>query len=125
MSTAALATVENAKLAKLIRLALISDEAGEILGAIAAVRRMLAASNLDAHWLADIIERGASPSAPSISPNAQGDDRSSIWWCWHHRDRLSPKEARFVETSTRWRGTISDRQRQWLRDICDKLAEAA
>jgi hypothetical protein len=125
MTGTALATVETDRLAKLIRLIFGTDQDGEIVAAVGAVKRLLAASDLDAHWLADIVERGTSPSAPSISPVAQGDDRSLVWFAWHRRDRLSVKEAAFVESLTRWRGTISDRQRVWLHDICDRLAEAA
>jgi hypothetical protein len=121
MSTAA-ASIETSKLAKLLRLIFGSDRDGEI---VAAVKRLLAASDLDAHWLAEIVERGTSPSAPSISPDAQGDDRSLVWFAWHRRDRLSVREAAFIESLTRWRGTISERQRVWLHDIVDRLAEVA
>jgi hypothetical protein len=115
----------SAKIAKLLRLALIAGMDGEILAAVSALKRSLASAGLDAHYVVDAFERGASPSAPSISPDVAGDDRSSIRWCWHHRDRLTRKEAAFIESLTRWRGTISERQRVWLRDICDKLAEVA
>jgi hypothetical protein len=124
MSTA-LATIETDRLAKLIRLIFGSDQDGEIVAAVAAAKRLLAASDLDAHWLADIVERGTSQVAPSISPDAQGDDRSLVWFAFHRRDRLTQKEAAFVESLTRWRGTISERQRVWLRDIVDRLAEVA
>jgi hypothetical protein len=130
MSTSALASCAGAKsesqrFGKLLRLALVADQDGEIIGAVCALKRALAAAGLDPHYIVDAFERGTSQAAPSISPDEQGDDRSTVWWCWHRRGRLSRKEAAFIETLTRWRGTISARQRQWLRDIVDKLAEAA
>jgi hypothetical protein len=125
VSPAGLPTVRPNSIPEILRLLLISDIDGEVLAARAALRRVLSAAGLDPHHIVDAYERGASPSAPSISPDVAGDDRSRIWFAWHHRNRLSPKEAAFIETLTRWRGTISARQSQWLRDICDKLAEAA
>jgi hypothetical protein len=110
---------ENLRLAKLLRLALVADRDGEGLGAIHALRRALASSGLDAFL------RGAQPDTPSISTDTLGDDKSLVWFAWHRRDRLSVKEASFIESLKDWRGTISERQRVWLRDICDKLAEAA
>jgi hypothetical protein len=112
---------ENLRLAKLLRLALVADHDGEAIGALHALKRTLCSAGLDPHFVADAFLRGAQPDTPSISPDAEGDDRSLV----HRRDRLTPKEAAFVESLTRWRGTISERQRVWLRDICDKLAEVA
>lgn len=117
--------VETSRVAKLLRLALIADHDGEALGALTALKRSLASVGLDAHYLVDAFERGAAQVAPSISPDVGGDDRSVVWFAWHRRDRPSMKEAAFIESLTRWRGTISERQRVWLRDICDKLAEVA
>jgi len=131
MSPSALASCagapsDNLRLAKLLRLALVADHDGEIIGAVCALKRALASAGLDPHHIVDAFERGTSQVAPSISPaDVAGDDRSLVWFAWHRRDRLSVKEAAFVESLTRWRGTISDRQRVWLHDICDRLAEAA
>jgi hypothetical protein len=124
MTTAALAATETDRLAKLLRLIFGSDQPGEITAAVAAVRRLLAASDLDHHWLADRL--AAQPIAvPAERREPDEDDHSLAWWCFHRRDHLPPKERRFIESLTRWRGTISDRQRVWLHDICDRLAEAA
>jgi hypothetical protein len=120
--------IETGKLAKLIRLIFGSDQPGEITAAVAAVKRLLAASDLDAHWLADVVERGAVPIAVPVAADPcpwNDDDMSLVWFAWHRRDRLTPKEASFVERLTRWRGTISDRQRRWLRDIADRLSAVA
>jgi hypothetical protein len=121
----ALATTVVDRLAKLVRLALISDEAGEILGAIAALRRMLVAPGLDGHWLADVVERGTKSIAVPLAAEHDESDTSLVWWAWHRRDRLTPKEASFIEALTRWRGPISERQAQWLHDIADRLEREA
>jgi hypothetical protein len=125
--TTALATVDVDRLGKLLRLALIADLDGEITGALAALKRALASAGLDPHYVADCFERGAAaPVAPSISPDVtQGDDRSAIWFAFHRRYSLSPRDRQFIERLTEWRGTLSTKQQKWLRDICDKLAEAA
>jgi hypothetical protein len=123
--TTALATVDTDRLAKLIRLIFGSDRDGEIVAAVAAVRRILASGNVDAHWLAD---RLAAPAIVGVAKERQRDDgheRSLIWFAWHRRDFLTPKEQGFIGSLTRWHGPISERQRQWLNAICDKLAEVA
>jgi hypothetical protein len=79
--TTALARVDNGKLAKLLRLAFGSDSAGEIVAAVAAVKRLLAASDLDAHWLADVVERGSQVAhvdhRDHDDHDRDGDDSSS------------------------------------------------
>jgi hypothetical protein len=120
----ALASVETGKLAKLIRLIFGSDQDGEIVAAVAAAKRLLAASDLDAHWLAD---RLAAPSTLPTSERSggEGDDRSAAWFAFHRRHFLSPKERAFVVNIVERSAPLSPKQRQWLNDICDRLAEAA
>jgi hypothetical protein len=48
-----IAPVETDRLAKLLRLALGSDKHGEIIGAVEALKRALAAAGLDSHWIVD------------------------------------------------------------------------
>jgi hypothetical protein len=38
---------------------------------------------------------------------------------------LSPGDAQFVESLTRWRTLLSEKQRVWLRDIAARLRRAA
>lgn len=122
MSTA-LATVETERLAKLLRLIFGSDQDGEIVAAVAAVRRILAASDVDHHWLAD---RLTAPIALAAVDNCEDrDDRSDAWFCFHRRNMLSPKERAFIENIVARSAPLSSKQRKWLHDICDKLAEAA
>jgi hypothetical protein len=112
---------------KLLRLALVADQPGEIVAAVCALKRALAVAGLDAHAIVDAFERGAQPIAIADErPLDEEVERSTIWWCYHHRGALSAKERRFVESLIRWRGPISDRQRQWLHDIAARLhTEAA
>jgi hypothetical protein len=112
--TTALASVDVDKLGKLLRLALIADQDGEITGAIHALKRSLASCGLDPHYIADCFERGASPVSVPLAAEHDEDDTSLVWFVWHRRERLSPKEPSFIETLTRWRGKISERQRKWL-----------
>jgi DNA-binding transcriptional LysR family regulator len=123
--TTAIATTDVDRLGKLVRVALISDEDGEILGAVAALKRALAATGVDAHWLAAAFERGAAPPAHGDDHDDDGDDRSATWFCWHRRHRLSPKEKAFIENIVTWSGPLSARQRRRLGDIVDKLEEGA
>jgi DNA-binding transcriptional LysR family regulator len=123
--TTAVAIAETDKLAKLIRLIFASDKPGEITAAVAAVRRLLAAADLDGHWLSDRL--AAQPiSVPVDEPQPDEDgERSTIWFCFHRRHQFSPRDRQFIETLTGWRGPLSTKQRKWLTDICDKLAEVA
>jgi DNA-binding transcriptional LysR family regulator len=123
--TAALATAETDRLSKLIRLTFTSDKTGEIAAAVAAVRRLLESSGLDAHWLADAVERGATPVV--VQPEErrdERDDRSDIWFCFHRRHRLSPKERAFIENVVDRSRPLSNKQRQWLHDIVERLVAA-
>jgi hypothetical protein len=108
-------TTETDRLAKLVRLIFSSDKEGEIVGAVMAARRVLETNGLDCHWLADQI------TAP-VAHADDRDDHSDIWFAFHRRYRLSPKERLFVENIASRSGPLSARQRQWLSDICDRLA---
>jgi hypothetical protein len=125
----ALASAETGKLAKLLRLAFGSDQDGEIVAAVAAVKRLLAASDLDAHWLADVVERGSQVAhvdhRDHDDHDHEGEDSSAVWFAYHRRYSLTPRDRQFIEGLTRWRGPLSTKQQKWLRDVLDKLAEAA
>jgi DNA-binding transcriptional LysR family regulator len=124
--TVALASTATDRLAKLIRLVFSSDQAGEVTAAVAAVRRILAAAGLDAHALADIVEHGTkSIAVPHVDRVDDDDDRSAIWFAYHRRYSLTPRNRQFIEGLTRWRGPLSAKQRKWLADIVDKIEEAA
>ena len=118
--TTALAIADVDKLGKLIRLVFASDKDGEIVAAVAAVKRILAVSDLDAHWLAD---RLAAPTTlPTVDDDREDrDDRSDAWFVFHRRHQLSPKERAFIENIIQWSSPLSPKQRQWLSDIVERL----
>jgi hypothetical protein len=128
MSERAVATTDVDRFAKLIRLIFSTDQEGEAAAAVDAVKRMLASENVDAHWLADSFKRGAAPLArvDDVRADRHGDDEerddhSAIWFCWHRRHRLSPREHAFIERIRTWRGPLSEKQQQWLYSIVDRL----
>ena len=133
MTDRASATIEPERFAKLLRLALGSDKDGEIIGAVVALKRSLAAAELDTHWIVDSFERGAAPvarvDAHARHDDGDGDDdgpddRSRVWFAWHRRHRLAAREREFVENIVRWSAPLSPRQRQWLFNIVDRLEGA-
>jgi hypothetical protein len=58
--------IDTAKVAKLVRL-LGSDQDGEIVAAVAALRRTLGVAGIDLHDLADVITVGLEPRSPQAS----------------------------------------------------------
>lgn len=126
----ALAVEITDRLAKLLRLIFNSDKQGEIVAAVAAAKRVLETSNHDAHFVADAFERGAAPLARANDHDCDPDDvgqdadRSDVWFAWHRRHRLSPKECAFIENIVRWSAPLSPRQKQWLSDIVNRLEAA-
>jgi hypothetical protein len=128
VSAAALNKPELNRIPKLLRLLLIATEPGEIIAAIEALRRALASAGLDAHYVVDRYEAGAQASDKTgFSEPQQTDDaafadlRSTVWFCWHRRDRLGEKERAFVENICKRCTALTDRQRAWILDIADRL----
>ena len=120
----AVATVEPERFAKLLRLALGSDKDGEIIGAVVALKRSLAAAELDTHWIVDTFERGAQVTCTQVTSDdtsSKRDDRSAAWFCFHRRYSLSPKERLFVENIVQRATPLTPRQAKWLHDIVDRL----
>jgi hypothetical protein len=91
--------IDTGKLGKLIRL-LASDKAGEVVAAAGALKRSLAAANLDFHDLAGAAERGFKPPAtpPPQQPSravswgpplpSPHDWQAMAWYCHFYRDHL-------------------------------------
>jgi hypothetical protein len=118
-----LATTEVARLAKLIRLIFSTNQTGEAVAAVDAVKRLLASENVDAHWLADRLSLGAASVAvtPDEDEGGERDDRSAASYAFHRRRSLSPKERLFVENIVERSAPLTPRQRQWLADIVNRL----
>jgi hypothetical protein len=123
MSERAITSIETDRLAKLIRLAFTTDKTHEAVAAIGAVKRLLDSNGLDPHWVVDTFERGATLVAvtPDDESSERNDDRSKAWFCFYRRSFLSPRERDFIERIVSWRGPLSEKQRQWLGNICDRL----
>ena len=117
------------RIAQLLRLALGTDKSGEIVAAVAALKRTLEAGGLDHHALAAVVESGLSaspappPPAPDFDEDGVPDWRSTAHYCRHHRDRLSPREAIFVDSILRSHRDLSEKQAAWLWSIERRLRE--
>jgi hypothetical protein len=109
------------RLAKILGL-LGSDHSGERDAAAQAADKLVRGLGLS--W-ADVIR--APPAVPREHCSrfdAAADERSAIWFAFHHRYSLTPRDRQFVEGLTQWRRPLSAKQSKWLDDICGKLAEA-
>jgi hypothetical protein len=134
------------RVAKFMRLMLISDQPGEMIAARAALRRTLEGAGFDFHKFVDLIESGAIVDAETMRAlrdaqdalereraQAQADiERAAevlqaqsttlfnmACYCEQHGALRSEKEREFVEkmvTHSKY-GTLSAPQEKWLRDI--------
>ena len=117
------------QIAKLLRLAFLADERGEIDGAIAAARRLLATQGRDIHWLSE--QLGQRLTAPVQTEPRPGLNvgRSSVLWCLNlrhllslkGRQLLSPKDRASIEEVAEQRKPLSPKQQQWPSDVRKKL----
>ncbi|MDI3561300.1 hypothetical protein [Bradyrhizobium sp. Arg816] len=113
-SRATTAKVDAGKLGKLLRLALSSDQPGEITAAVGALRRAMCAAGLDLHQLADAAERGLQPQQQPLQQGQRGswgppapslnDWNSMAWWCFHRRYHLAVHQRELVEDLLLGRG---------------------
>jgi hypothetical protein len=130
------------RLGKLIRL-LSSDKDGEVLAAVAAIRRTLDAEKLDLHALADGIDGSgkgsqadyaiawnAGYSAGKEAAEREAPHRDQPSWhdiaceCREHADELGAREQQFVHDMCRRTvrgGALTEKQAKWLRDIYVKV----
>lgn len=119
MSTA-LATVAP-RVAQLIRL-LASNSDGEALAACRALGRTLASVGQDFHSLAAAVERPGPAAQVHYEYTAPRADASARWLAEHHMHRLTAKEQSFVRDMVIWSGAPTERQRQWLRSIVERVS---
>jgi hypothetical protein len=104
----------------LVRL-LGSDKDGEALAACRALGRTLASAGQDFHSLADSLERSA-PAARVHYECGPRADESARWLVTNHMSRLTEKERAFVLDMLAWSGAPTERQRQWLRSIVERMS---
>jgi hypothetical protein len=118
--SAALASIAP-RVGQLIRL-LASDSDGEVVAAARALKRTLHSTGQDFHSLADSLER----SAPAVSVHHECSDprgdATARWLSVHHMHRLTAKEQAFVRDMVIWRGVPTERQRQSLRSIVERVS---
>jgi hypothetical protein len=110
------------RLSKLL-LMLSSPHDGEVVAAARAIDRTLHDGGHDWHDLAKaLLPSRVAPDAVDLS-----SDKSTVWWCFHRRHLLSPRDRQFIETLAKRHKPLSPKQQKWLQDIVAKLerAEAA
>jgi hypothetical protein len=108
------------RVAQLIRL-LASDRDGEALAACRALGRTLASVGQDFHSLA-AVERPEPAAQVHYEYTAPRADASARWLAEHHMHRLTAKEQSFVRDMLAWSGQPTERQRQWLRSIVQRVS---
>jgi hypothetical protein len=118
---------------KPLLLLLSSNQDGEVIAAVNAVKRTLKSANCDFHDL--VAGLTSSPSAkareqPGYTRHRDGDDVdddiSGNWramrdHCWRHEKRLREREREFIHSLNKWRGTPTPRQLTWLRAIFERI----
>jgi hypothetical protein len=107
---AAVPTIVAPQLGKLIAL-LSSNRDGEVLAAVNAIGRLLQSNGCDFHDL----------SAAICAPHEDVDWRRQARFCNRHRAHLTARELDFIATLARWHGEPTDKQRQWLGSIVERV----
>jgi hypothetical protein len=103
-------------------LLLSSDQPGEVVAAAAAIKRTLKSEGHDFH---DLV---AGLTAPPLAPKFQSEDcndgarRGMRDFCLKHQNRLTVRELEFVTSIGRWRGSLTDKQFNWLSAIHARLS---
>lgn len=121
-------------LAPLLRLALGSDNVGEVFAASRAIRRKLAAAGLDHHDLADFIEASSAQPARPVHSDGVEDEDLRQWL--RFIDRLAADGAATLKENdlnflrnVRLRVALgrppSEKQEVWLYSILDKIEARA
>lgn len=116
MSLAAIAP----RLGKML-LMLSSPQGGEVVAAARAIERTLHDAGHDWH---DLVQALLPSPAPPDPADLSGD-KSTVWWCFHRRHLLSPRDRQFIEDLTNRRKPLSPKQKNWLCAIREKLESGA
>ena len=100
-----------------------SDRDGEVLAAVAALKRTLAGSGADLHTLAAIIERTNRKAGPAHAHTHESAGwRSLAWRVLGSGVRLTEKETAFVrDMAANWDGGPTERQQAWLLAIAERV----
>ena len=108
------------QLSKLVLL-LSSNHDGEIVAAARAIDRVLKSHRLDWHDLAQAL----CLPRPAARPCDDRDWRDLLAFCATRMHCLNGREREFLRSIARWRGDLTDRQRNWLESLAEKLRGAA
>jgi hypothetical protein len=125
--------VDQAKLKKLLLVALSSDHPGEAHAALTKVKKLLASAGHDIHWLVEQIDKAPAPVPPPFQPHPSPYGYGPVMVPWQemlifvsdHRYRLRPREEEFIGSllnhsiRSSWRPTM--KQHEWLSDIYESL----
>jgi hypothetical protein len=109
------------KLAKLLPM-LGSTFDGEVVNTARAIETALRSCRLDWHDLAQAI---CAPLPAAVHPCDDRDWRDLLAFCACRMSLLNGREREFLRSIARWRGNLTERQRDWLEAIADKLRSAA
>jgi hypothetical protein len=125
--------VDTDRIGKLVRL-LASDKDGEVLAAIAALKRLLDVADMDLNDLADVVVAGLKPRAPEktnwgLPPPDLYNWESMGWWCHFHSHSLRDDDRDYVGDALLGRtgfdlGRATPELMQRLRSIVAKLKAA-
>jgi hypothetical protein len=116
------------RIGKLIRL-LGSDKDGEVIAAVAALRRTLDAAGTDLHGLAAMIER--QHSQPRLDPHSDDREPDTLPWkvmasiCRKRLDAIPARHHQFILQMSRRRTPPTPRQFDYLLDLYEQVCEAA
>jgi len=121
------------RLRTLLLIALQSTHDGEVTGAIGAMRKVLKKGGVDAHWLADRLNGGASlPPPPPVYEAASypGEQLDYINSNDQYVMMLSDREIEFIISLNRQRvryspWSPSPKQAKWLGDIYARIKRAS
>jgi hypothetical protein len=123
----ALPTTISSTVAKCIAL-LASDKDGEILAAVSAMRRTLAAEKLDLHDLANVVAGSPSTTAGTTN-NGQGfDPVAAAQFCLASPVAFDDREVKFllnIEHLIRRGYRLTAKQAKWLGDLHLRARRAA
>jgi hypothetical protein len=98
-------------------LMLSSNHDGEVVAAARAIDRVLKSSRLDWHDLVDAI----CLPLPAVQPCDDRDWKDLLAFCASRMSHLNGRERGFLRSIARWRGDLTEKQRDWLESIAEKL----
>lgn len=113
---------------------LASDNEGEAMNALRALKRVLGGAGMDFHDLA----RGSTPARrepcrvcaerqrrEQATSKARGSHAADLKWLLAQPFRYSEREADFLQNLGSWEGDLTEKQAAWFQNILAKVRKAA